>query len=191
MCKTRGKKMLSLILCMVLIAAMALCATGCKGSKNASGADAGAVNPENPTDGQESDVSDASTDDALPDSDVEAVGAENGESSDVSGVAEADENVLGQGETEFLFTVTDVDGNETSFTVRTDKKLVGEALQDVGLIDGEAGPYGLYVKTVNGIKLDFDTDGKYWAFYVDGAYGMAGVDTTEIKEGEVYAFKAE
>ena len=58
---------------------------------------------------------------------------------------------------------------------------------------GEGGPgaYGLYVKTVNGIKADYDKDKAYWAFYVNDSYAMSGVDSTEIKEGEVYSFKVE
>lgn len=98
---------------------------------------------------------------------------------------------VGNGQTSFAFAVTDVDGNVTHFTVKTDKKTVGDALLDVGLIKGEDGPYGLYVKTVNGITLDFDADGKYWAFYVNDGYASAGVDMTEIKAGDTYAFKAE
>ena len=61
----------------------------------------------------------------------------------------------------------------------------------INLIAGEQGDYGLYVKTVNGITVDFDKDGKYWAFYVGGEYAMSGVDSTEITAGSTYAFKVE
>ncbi len=98
---------------------------------------------------------------------------------------------IGEGDTKFDFTVVDKDGKETKFKVSTDKTTVGEALLDLGLIEGEDSQYGLYVKTVNGIALDFETDGMYWAFYVNGEYAMSGVDTTEIKPGEVYSFKAD
>ena len=59
------------------------------------------------------------------------------------------------------------------------------------MIEGEDGPYGLYVKTVNGITADYDKDGLYWAFYVDDAYAISGVDKTAIAEGGHYAFKGE
>lgn len=91
----------------------------------------------------------------------------------------------------FTFTVVDGDGNETVFDIETDKKMVGEALLEQGLIDGEEGQYGLYVKTVNGITADYETTGTYWAFYVNGEYGTSGVDTTPIAEGESYSFKVE
>ena len=98
---------------------------------------------------------------------------------------------LPKAEVNFTFVVVDVDGNETSFEVATDKTIVGDALLQEGLIEGEDGPYGLYVKTVNGITLDFDTDGKYWAFYVNDQYASSGVDTTKIVPGDIYSFKAE
>lgn len=91
----------------------------------------------------------------------------------------------------FTFTVVDGDGNETVFDIETDKEMVGEALMEQGLIDGEEGQYGLYVKTVNGITADYETTGTYWAFYVNGEYGTSGVDTTPIAEGESYSFKVE
>lgn len=99
--------------------------------------------------------------------------------------------VLGEGSTSFPFSVTDKDGNETQFEIHTDKETVGEALLELELIAGDDGPYGLYVKTVNNITVDYDTDGKYWAFYIDGEYATSGVDTTPITDGASYAFKVE
>ena len=99
--------------------------------------------------------------------------------------------VLGEGKTMFLFTVVDKDGNETNFEIHTDKEIVGEALLDLELIDGDDGEFGLYVKKVNGITADYDVDQTYWAFYVDGEYAMSGVDATTVEEGLTYAFKVE
>ena len=73
-----------------------------------------------------------------------------------------------------------------TFTVKTDKDTVGAALLEHGLIAGEESAYGLYVKVVNGITADYDVDQSYWAFYINGEYGMAGVDSTEITEGATY-----
>lgn len=103
----------------------------------------------------------------------------------------SDVTVVGEGKTSFSFSVTDADGNESLFEVHTDQTTVGAALQECSLIDGEESEYGLYVKTVNGITVDYDTDGKYWAFYVDGEYASSGVDQTDIKAGSAYAFKVE
>ena len=91
----------------------------------------------------------------------------------------------------FTFTVTDGSGKETSFEITTVKATVGEALFDEKLIEGEDSMYGLFVKKVNGIVADYDIDGTYWAFYVNGAYAVSGVDTTPVEDGAVYSFKVE
>ena len=46
-------------------------------------------------------------------------------------------------------------------------------------------------KTVNGMTADYDKDGVYWAFYIDGEYTMTGVDATNITDGAQYAFRME
>jgi ABC-type Fe3+-hydroxamate transport system substrate-binding protein len=150
---TRSKKALSFILCIVLIAAIALFTTACNDNKT-----------DNTTTTTESAVSTTESQKAT---------------------------VLGKGETKFNFTVTDLQGNETVFEINTDKKTVGEALLELELIAGDQGDYGLYVKTVNGTTLDYDTDKMYWAFYENGEYAMSGVDSTEITDGKVYEFRAE
>ena len=98
---------------------------------------------------------------------------------------------VGEGSTSFAFQVTFADGSQQDYTVKTDSTVVGEALQDAGLIAGEESEYGLYVKTVAGQTLDYDADGMYWAFYVNGEYAASGVDTTNIDAGSTYEFRAE
>ena len=104
---------------------------------------------------------------------------------------ETTDPVVGQGQTAFVFEVVHLSGDTKRFTVKTDKTVVGEALLDAGLITGEDSQYGLYVKTVDGETLDYDTHKKYWAFYVNGAYAAKGVDSTEIDPTAVYSFRAE
>lgn len=150
-----SKKLLSFILCMALIVAMALFTTGC----------------------------DDSTDNGTPFGE--------GTEANIQTDAQAVSNQLGEGSTKFTFTVVDKEGNETPFEIHTDKETVGDALAELGLIDGEEGDYGLYVKTVNGITADYDKDGVYWAFYVNDEYAPSGVDSTVITEGNHYSFKVE
>lgn len=138
--KTGLFKSLSLSVCIVLIAVMALFTTGCNDSKT---------------------------------------------------VSTPSEVQVSSQTAEFTFKVTDASGKETDFTISTDKKTVGEALLDKGLIAGDESEYGLYVKTVNGVTLDYDKDGMYWAFYENGQYASKGVDSTEVTAGAEYAFKAE
>lgn len=127
---------------------------------------------------------------------VLAVGCNNTEPDEIQQVpttvqAQGEVTVLGEGARQFSFSVTDNDGIVTNFEIHTDKTTVGEALEELTLIAGDEGPYGLYVKRVNGITLDYNKDGMYWAFYINGEMAMSGVDATEITEGTVYSFKAE
>ncbi len=89
----------------------------------------------------------------------------------------------------FTFTVVHSDGTEKSFEVTTDEETVGAALIAEGLISGEDGDYGLYVKVVDGETADYDLDQSYWSFYVGDEYAMTGVDKTPITDGATYWFK--
>lgn len=142
-------RLLSLLLCVVLIAAMALTTIGCDTDKNGGEATATATE---------------TTDSSVP---IEK----------------------GTGATAFTFVVTLADGATTTYTIHTDKDTVGAALLELELIAGTEEAYGLYVKTVQGVTADYDTDKTYWAFYINGEYAMTGVDQTKIEAGATYTFK--
>ena len=181
----RSKKLTSFVLCMVLIVAMALGTTGCNDSTGKDTADHVGKEtsvPETGNTGKDAD-SNVETETSAPETDS------TGEDTDEH--VETEVSVLGTGSTEFSLTVVNQDGGETQFEIHTDKETVGEALLELELIDGEEGEYGLYVKTVNGITADYDKDGTYWAFYINGEYASTGVDSTKITEGESYSFKVE
>ena len=93
---------------------------------------------------------------------------------------------LGTGNKTFTF-VVQVEENTVTFTIHTDAETVGEALLDLGLIEGENCTWGLYVKKVNGMTADYDIDQTYWAFYENGEYG-SGVDLTKVNDGYTYSF---
>ena len=99
----------------------------------------------------------------------------------------------GDRETPVTFTlkVVDLEGNETVKVIETKKWTVGAALLAEGIITGEEGQYGLYIKTVNGITADYDVDQTYWAFYIGEEYAMTGVDKTNITDGATYTLKIE
>ncbi len=90
------------------------------------------------------------------------------------------------GDKEFVLCVTDIDGNCTRYYIKTDKSIVGEALKEHNLIEGEEGPYGLFIKKVCGMEADYDKNKTYWAFYIDGQYATEGIDKTEIINGCYY-----
>ena len=86
----------------------------------------------------------------------------------------------------FKVVVTDLEGNENTFEYTSSAASVGEALVAEGLIAGHKTEYGLYIDTVNGITADWDADQTYWAFYVNGEYASAGIDSTAIAAGTTY-----
>lgn len=98
---------------------------------------------------------------------------------------------LGTGSKHFGLKVVDASGEVSSFIIGTDESTVGEALQKLGLIEGEEGDYGLYIKSVNGITADYDKDRTYWAFYINGEYATTSADLTEITENTEYMLKVE
>ncbi|MBR3837833.1 MAG: DUF4430 domain-containing protein [Clostridia bacterium] len=71
-----------------------------------------------------------------------------------------------------------------TFTLNTDKENLADALLEHQLVEGEDGPYGLYVKKVNGITADYDADGHFWSLSQSGTALMSGVSDTKIAGGE-------
>ena len=103
----------------------------------------------------------------------------------------AERETLGEGQYTFDFAAVTLDGERFEYTVSTDKETVGEALLDIGLINGEDGPYGLYIKSVCGVVADYDKDQTYWAFYTDGEMSMAGADFVKCADVKSVEFKVE
>ena len=95
----------------------------------------------------------------------------------------------GEGAVSFTFVITDEAGKSTTVTVKTDKTTVGEALLDTGLVYGENGPYGLYVKEVSGIVADYDVNQAWWGFYINGESAVTGVDGENVTPGATYELR--
>ncbi len=115
--------------------------------------------------------------------------AEENKSADADGIwagaTYLEDTELGEGTKTFTVEVK-ADEKTVTFTIHTDEKTVGAALIENGLIAGEDGEFGLYIKSVNGITADYNADQTYWAFYINGEYATSGVDTTDITEGAEY-----
>ncbi len=96
---------------------------------------------------------------------------------------------IGEGQYTFAFTAIFGDGSAKRYTVSTDCETVGEALLALELIEGEAGPYGLYVKSVCGVVADYDADQTYWSLYEGGEMSMTGVDSLKCADVEDVEFR--
>ncbi len=93
-----------------------------------------------------------------------------------------------QSQAEITVTVTVVDdkGESKGFELKTSKDNLGDALIESGLVEGEKAEYGLYIKTVNDLRADYDLDGAYWALSKGGEYLMTGADETPISDGDKF-----
>ena len=92
---------------------------------------------------------------------------------------------FGNGE-KMVFVDVVAEDKTVTFTIHTDKENLGDALTEHDLIEGEKGAYGLYVKKVNGITADYDTDKSYWGFNKNGERMMTGVDGAQVEDGDRY-----
>ena len=87
--------------------------------------------------------------------------------------------------------VVEAEEKKITFTIHTDERYLGDALLEHGLIDGDMGEFGIYVKKVNGILADYDIDKTYWGFYKSGEMMMVGVSGAEFADGDSYALVLE
>ena len=102
-------------------------------------------------------------------------------------------SIIGQGEKHIYVTATDSVNQELigTFEFYTDAENIGDALMEYGFISGDDGDYGLYVKVVNGVKAEYETNGTYWAFYVNGDLATTGVSSTPVEDEMSYMFQIE
>ncbi|MBO5790483.1 MAG: DUF4430 domain-containing protein [Clostridia bacterium] len=101
-----------------------------------------------------------------------------------------EDTTLGEGSFTFTLTVTAGD-KSVVFTISTNTVYLGQALLDLGLIEGEASTYGIYIEKVNGIKADYSKNGAWWGVYVNGEAAQSGVDFIAITNGASYTLSYE
>ena len=95
------------------------------------------------------------------------------------------DKTFGNGDKTITLTVSAED-QEVTFTIKTDEETLADALLAHEIVEGEDGPFGLYVKKVNGITADYDIDQTYWSLSKGGQMLMVGASDTVIANGEHY-----
>lgn len=95
------------------------------------------------------------------------------------------DKTFGEGKTTIEVEVK-AEEKSVTFTINTDKENLADALLEHKLVEGEDGPYGLYIKKVNGILADYDVNKAYWSLCKGGEMHMTGASDTKISEGEHY-----
>ena len=79
-------------------------------------------------------------------------------------------------------------GDSKEYEVKTDAEFLMEAVEETEDLEvlGQEGPYGMMIESVNGETAIYETDGAYWSIMVNGEYGMNGIDTQPIEDGDVF-----
>ena len=79
------------------------------------------------------------------------------------------------------------DGTEKKLDYATDCQYLSELLLEKELVTGYASQeYGFTIESVDGILLDWATDGAYWALYEGDAYATESAAGIVLTEGGVY-----
>ena len=91
------------------------------------------------------------------------------------------------GSKEIAVVVVHKDSSEKTFRYSTDAEYLGQALLEESLIQGEEGPYGLMLSTVDGETADWNVDQSYWALYIGEAYATTGADGIVLTDGGEYS----
>ncbi len=79
------------------------------------------------------------------------------------------------------------DGSEKKLEYATDCEYLSELLLEKELVTGYASQeYGFTIESVDGIKLDWATDGAYWALYEGDAYATESAAGIVLTEGGIY-----
>ena len=81
--------------------------------------------------------------------------------------------------------VTHSDGGTHEFTLHTPAETLGEAMREIDIVEGEEGPYGIFVTAVDGETVDSALE-QWWCFTKGGETMMTGIDDTVIADGEHY-----
>ena len=92
-----------------------------------------------------------------------------------------------QGGKEVTVTVVHGDGSSKEFVYHTDEEYLGPVLLSEGLAQGEEGPYGLEIHTVDGETASWEANQSYWALFIGEEYATTGADGVALTDGGSYS----
>ena len=96
-----------------------------------------------------------------------------------------------QGSKSIIIEVVNDKQERTTYELHTDAEYLREAMEEAeGLtFSGAESEYGIMVDTVNGLKADYNENGAYWGFYVNGDYCNYGIDTQPVLDGDAFSIE--
>lgn len=90
------------------------------------------------------------------------------------------------GKKDFTIIVVHADGSSKEFQYKSDEEYLGRALVDVGLVEDNQGPYGLYIHEVDGERAVWEENGAWWSVYIGEELATTGADEVVLTDGGVY-----
>lgn len=84
--------------------------------------------------------------------------------------------------------INDVEESKV-FEVKTDAEYLTQAMEETeGLtFSGAESEYGIMIDTVNGVKADYNENGAYWLFVVNGEACSYGADAQPVNDKDAFS----
>lgn len=94
-----------------------------------------------------------------------------------------------EGSKAVVIEVIDSNGEATQYEIKTDAQYLHGAMDEAeGLTyEGDEGPYGYTISTINGERAVYEIDGAYWSFYVNDEYCNYGIDSQPVNDGDEFS----
>ena len=83
--------------------------------------------------------------------------------------------------------ITHKDGTTNTFEIATDAEYLREALEQMSLVSGTDGEFGMYILTMDGETVD-ESNQEWWGYTKSGEMVNYGIDTCPITDGDHYEF---
>lgn len=84
--------------------------------------------------------------------------------------------------------IVDMEQNATSYERSTNQEYLLGTLEEIEELEIESkdGPYGPMILSINGEFAEYETNGAYWAFYVNDDYCNYGVAEQPVEDGDAF-----
>ena len=92
---------------------------------------------------------------------------------------------ISAGEKDLSIQVIHGDLSTRIFEITTSAEFLGDALTEHGIVQGEMGPYGLYILTADGETAD-EANQEWWCITRSGESLTTGASETPVANGETY-----
>lgn len=108
-------------------------------------------------------------------------------SESVDGNQQADGDESAEGSKSITIEVVDSKKKSVTYELQTDAEYLKEAMEEVEELSFKM-ESGMVI-VINGERAVWSEDGSYWSIYVNGEYGLHGIDTQIVEDGDAFKFE--